>query len=342
MTTPKLGLICRADNSGLGTLSREFYDHLDPERVLLITNEVYRTFPERFAKPGKDMPRIYKRSEFDDAAIRSFLKGLDVVMAFETPYNWNVFTIAREMGVKTILMPMFEMQPLEPPAHPDAYCCPSLLDYDEFKGKVPARTVAYIPVPVNLERLKRRRPTVARTFVHNAGHGGVVGRNGTGEFLEAVKRVRSKNVRFVVNAQFPLEVSDPRVTVNVCNFREYWQLWQHGDVFVFPHKFDGLSLPIQEALATGMPILTTGFYPFTKMLPEEFLFPYRTRRPVKLERPIEMFMPSPDDIAAAIDAMAALPDIGYLSDKARAVAEAISWEKLLPTYKALIQNVCQK
>ena len=44
----KLGLIARADNGGLGTLSWEFARHLKPHKVLLVENGIYQTFPERY------------------------------------------------------------------------------------------------------------------------------------------------------------------------------------------------------------------------------------------------------------------------------------------------------
>ena len=60
------GLIARADNSGLGTLSWEFARHLKPDKVLLVSNGVFQTFPERFEN-------VVKEDEF--------FEDLDVVLS---------------------------------------------------------------------------------------------------------------------------------------------------------------------------------------------------------------------------------------------------------------------
>ena len=41
-------MICRYDNSGVGTLSWEFARHLKPHKILLVENQVHKTFPERY------------------------------------------------------------------------------------------------------------------------------------------------------------------------------------------------------------------------------------------------------------------------------------------------------
>lgn len=109
-------------------------------------------------------------------------------------------------------------------------------------------------------------------FVHNAGHGGLGGRNGTLEIIEAMRFVRSK-IKLIINSQVPFKCDDPRVEVRVKDYENYWDLWGEGDVFLFPEKFNGLSLPIQETMASGMAIMSTNRYPFNAYLPRELLIP---------------------------------------------------------------------
>ena len=49
-TNMNIGMICRADNSGLGSLSREFANHINPKKVLIVANGVFKTFRERYAR----------------------------------------------------------------------------------------------------------------------------------------------------------------------------------------------------------------------------------------------------------------------------------------------------
>lgn len=327
----RLGLVVRADNSGLGTVSREFFDHLQPDRVVVIDNGAYQTFPERY---GGIKPILAQA--FDAVAIRQFLEGLDCVLTIETPYNWAVFTIAREMGVKTILMPMYECLSKNH-VKPDLYICPSKLDLDEVDGKK-----IYLPCPINTDRVKFRMRKKANVFVHNAGHGGLVGRNGTDIFIKAIPLVKSREVRFVIRSQaaITLPYDDERVEVQFANFRNYWDLWNlQGDVFVFPHKFDGLSLPVQEALASGMPLITTAMYPFNKWLPTDFLVAVESQKQIRLSREITASFVSPRTIAERIDELAG-QDIRQLSTLAGGIGEDLSWAKWLAPYEDVIEQLC--
>lgn len=324
---PEIAFIARADNSGLGSLSLEFVNHLKPKKILVIKNGVYRAFPERYS--GYDY-QVSTR-DISQESMEWLLAGVRVLVCVETPYNWRLYNLARYRGIKVVMIPMYEgMKPNAPP--PDLYLCTSKLDYNEFpEPKV------FFPWPVNRDKIPYRRRTKADIFLHNAGHGGMFGRNGTQELLRAMRYVRS-DIKLVINSQIQLSCDDPRVEVRVGNRMNYEDVWGEGDVFVFPEKFNALCLPINEALAAGMPIIATNRFPFNDFLPKQLLVDVEDEIMVKICRRIKMSIPSAEDIARKIDAIAH-QDITALSDESNRLANNISWERLQNAYIETLWSV---
>lgn len=322
-------------NSGLGTLTREFLDNFEFSKVLLIENGKYQSFPERF--PNARISRKFTQEDVD-----WLLEGIDVLITFETPIEWNIFGIARKRGVKTILMPMYECEKYPLPTYPTMILCPSRLDYRIFRAEAKDKSeVAYLPVPVNRDRVKYRQRSEARIFQHNAGHGGLVGRNGTTELLAAIPMLKS-DAKIIIYSQKRIDFVHPKVEIRVGNFENYWDIWGDGDVFVFPHKFDGLSLPIQEALSSGMPILSTQIYPFTTWLPKEWFFPATEFMKLRVwDRFVEVAVIQPADIAKMIDDWYG-KNISQESQRANQLAAELDWsilkEKYINLFKSLIKS----
>ncbi len=325
----RLGILAFASNSGLGTLSREFHDNLKPAKTLLIPTR-YAEFPERF--PGS-------RRGLEQENIDWLLSGIDVLLAFETPSDWNIFAMARKRGVKTILMPMYECMPSPLPAWPDMLLCPSTLDLKIFRHEaVDKCRVKHLPVPVNRQRLPFQPRRYARVFEHHAGHGGLLSRNGTYELLAAVPMLKS-DARIVIYSQRKLDFEHPKVEIRVGNFQEYWDIWGHGDVFVFPHKFDGLSLPIQEALSSGMPVLSTGMEPFSGWLPQDWMIRADEHTEMRVfQRMVDVAVVDPHRIAEMIDGWYG-KDIRGDSVMANKLAEALDWKALKPRYQQILNTI---
>lgn len=320
--TNRIGSIIRADNSGLGTLAREFWDNGLIQKALIYPNGVYKMFPERF--PGARISHLSKED------IDWLLTDIDTLLFFETPFEWDILEKASKKGIKTVIMPMYECLPNPPPAEPDLWLCPSTLDYEIVSG-----AKEYLPIPINTSRIKWHRRAKAMVFVHNAGHGGIGFRNGTVELLEAMKMVHSP-IKLILRSQsFNFKTDDPRVEVRFQNVKDYWDIWGEGDVFIFPEKFNGLSLPIQEAVASGMMVMSTKRKPFSEWLPIEPLLPVSQYHPHKISRTISAAYTEPIHIAQKIDEWYG-KDISHFSDWGREWAEENSWRKLKPKYVELL------
>jgi glycosyltransferase involved in cell wall biosynthesis len=194
------------------------------------------------------------------------------------------------------------------------------------------------------------------------GHGGIAGRNGTDRVIEAWRHVKS-NAGLVVRHQSPLlpcPNGDDRITflsaAAAGGMENYWELWSEGDVLLHPHHWDGLSLPIQEALAAGLPVMTTRYWPFCDVdhkdgdgedrsgwLPrssQQMSIEVASTTRQRICREIIAYETTPQAIAATIDAWYDA-DISAASDESRAYAEQHSWRRWLPEYQRLFDELCR-
>ena len=260
-----------------------------------------------------------------------FLSEIDVLLCWETPFDWNILNVCRERGIKTALVPMHEWTPREWPALFDRIIAPSLLDRDYFPGS------KFVPVPVRADLWQQR--TTAKRFLHNAGNIGWRGHKGTLELLKAVPHVKAP-FHLTVRAQDTAELGklleqvpevekDGRVTVEKGEI-PYEQLWDGHDVLIAPEKFNGLSLPLQEGRAAGLLVMTTGRYPHNTWLPREPLIPVsRYERACVTPNYLEFdeAIVDPRDIAATIDRIFG-QDITAYSQAGKVWAEEHSWAAL--------------
>jgi glycosyltransferase involved in cell wall biosynthesis len=295
-----IGLIARADNTGLGTCSWELANHIKFDQIRLVKRK-FDWFPERFYNVVDKLTT-------------------DIVVAVETPYEWEVFRNRR-----SVLIPMYECTPYPFPVAPSKVIAPSLLD-KQFYGS------EFIPFPVNRKVLPFKKREKANVFVHNTGHGGLGSRNGTKDLLDAMQFVKS-DIKLIINTQIPFTTNDPRVVVKIHDAKNYWDIWGEGDVFIFPEKFNGLSMPIQEAMSVGMPIMSTDRYPFNAYLPKELLIPVSRYERKRISVTFKSAVLDPRDIAAKIDEWAG-QDIGAYSQQMDSLAQGLSWDSLKDKWKS--------
>lgn len=332
----KIGLIVRANDRGLGIQSWEFYRHLKPHKTLAVClngddEKTLARFPDAFVCRGQ----VY------DTSFQHF-SDCDVVLSFETFYNDHAIENMRQFNPcpKFILQPNYEQQNNAGIA--DALIVPTVWNFENWRHA----NKTYLPVPVARERLPFRKRVKAEVFVHNAGTQLSDDRNGTTVFLNAVPLVKS-NVKFIVRVQkmngmlynevVKLAKADPRITFDTRTFSNYWEIWNEGDVFVYPRAYGGLALPTNEAMSTGMPVLMPNIKPQNEYLPSECLIPITQLRTIQMFKPIEACAVSPQAVAEKIDEFAN-KDISAISEKINEVATQWSWEKLLPKYISTLEK----
>jgi len=306
----KVGSIVLATDQGLGYLAKAFYDNGIIDLVSIRAHSSRENHYEWYDK---------------HVSTEELLEQCSTLIFFESAFDWKIIVRARERGIKTILIPMYECTPNPLPYEPDLIISPSELDQQFFPNS------EYIPIPVDVKWKLRER---ARVFVHNAGNGGLGGRNGTRELLLAMQHVKSP-IKLIVRSQIPMkQIDDPRIEYRIGHFDD---IWSEGDVFIFPEKFNGLSLPLQEAFASGMAVMAADRFPMNSWLPKELLIPVSGYKKEAIARPFLSAVITPEDIAKTID-MWYDKDITEYSRLGKVWGAKHSWKNLKKTYK----KICEK
>ena len=122
------------------------------------------------------------------------------------------------------------------------------------------------------------------TFFHSCGMNPY--RKGTDLLLSAFTKLGNKDARLVIHSQVPLPKSmrsiinseDRNITIIEKTIPPPG-LYYLGDIYVYPSRLDGIGLTIAEALASGLPVLTTDNGPMN-----EFIRPGITGYLVQVEK----------------------------------------------------------
>lgn len=325
------GTITYATQSGLGRLARSFYEHGLIDDVFVIEHPHFPRVPEWYPEAPSTT-----RHQPDRRAMTEWALAHDVMLFFETPFIWDLVAECRSHGVYTVIMPMYEWMPAITPSEPDLWLCPSLLDLQYY----PQGT--FVPVPTEVPWSLRKR---ARVFVHNGGYLGARYRNGTLTVLKALPLVRSP-IRLILRAQnqevhallrqTPGVLKDPRLDLTIGIVPEDELLI--GDVCLRPEKFNGLSLPLQEAACAGLLCMTTNRFPMNTWLPTDPLIPVESIQQVRVAgtcHEIDECFISPKVLAEHIDRWYDR-DITDYSAQGEEIASRLSWSTLLPIYQRLL------
>lgn len=294
-----IGTICYATSRGLGHLAKNFIDNGIINDICVVNHPSVPRNRDWYP----NAPEVNMRG-MDRRVLQRYVKGHDAMLFFETPFSWDIINYCKMYNIRTYLVTMYECTPQILPCQPDRFLCPSLLDLQEFPNN---SELVSIPVEVPWEQRHR-----AVTFVHNGGYLGMKGREGTELLIEAMQYVRH-DIELIIRVQ---ENVSPTY-IAMCNadrrisYRPetvpFEELYAEGDVFVAPQKFNGMSMPLLEARASGMCILTTDRFPTTECLGTDgFYIPverFETIRLAQRFRPIQYCHINPKDIAASIDAL---------------------------------------
>jgi hypothetical protein len=310
MKSFKVGSVVLATEQGLGYLAKSFYDNGIIDVVHVHRHSTRENHHEWYPN----------RVESIDG-----LLDCDIILYFETCFDLPFMKRAKEKGIKIVFMPMYECSNPDIVKMADKIIVPSLLDKKYYPDAV------FIPVPVEVAWRQRE---YAKVFVHNAGNGGLGGRNGTKELLEAMKWVKSP-IRLLIRSQVKIEpIKDDRIEYRIGTFED---IWSEGDVFVFPEKFIGLSLPIQEAFASGMLVMATNRFPNNAYLPAAPLIPVTKTKKERIAVEFECAEIDPKIIAVAIDTWYN-SDITAYSLRGKEYGETHSWKSLKDQYLSLLQD----
>lgn len=350
----KVGTICYAVRQGIGWLPKWFHDHGIVTDVLTFRHGSRPSMAKEWYPPGT--VELVQRP-FTGPVVEDFIRSVDVMLFFETPFDWSVLNLIRKLGKRSVIVPMHECTPERRPAEPDKWICPSLLDQrDYFPGS------PFLEIPVDASRWRQRERAVR--WLHDGGHLGLREHKGTRQILQAL-RLCKEPVDFTVRAQDTvgfLRILNQEGIERECvpvpgfgNLDTDWhlpgggkcrisfpgengiphdRLYVEHDAFIMAEKYNGLSLPLREARAAGMLVVTSDRFPTNTWLPFEWLIPVKGYSTQKVGGPYLPYLEAeldPAAIAATIDRLNNEAIDQYSLDGLR-WAQANSWEALKPAW----------
>lgn len=341
----KLGLIAYAENTGLGSQTKAYFDHLNPFRTMVLDRSGSRDntfYPERF--PGATIVNGLP----SQAECEHFLQGVDVLLAAELLPTDTMMRIARQYGVKVVLVPNYEYFWGNTKQHTvkwqaDLLLVPSKWHYEDFP-----QPKIYFPLPLEPKKVRFARPR-AQNFLHIVGKPIFPDRNGTETLIEALQYIQS-NVTITIHAGqmpardlFKLQWDDSiKCTVRVVRDEapDNEAMYADQDVLIMPRRFGGLCLPANEALAHGMPVIMPDISPNNQWLPKQWLVPAEKMATRELAHTVDVFDTDAEQLARLIDMFAG--DEKFLQDSrivAAQMAYDYSWHQLGPKLLDALQSV---
>ncbi len=339
ITTPRqkvdsgIGVVGYNTAQGLGYLNRDLVRHLPADKWLIPAHRV----------PHLDSLECTQSIFCDGNAgqeVREFLSNLSVVVFAELMPVSGFFEAAKECGVKTACVPMHEW--LDPGASwvksVDLWIAPNEYCYRFLHQHFPANRIHLFPWPVDTERFSFRRRDRVRSYLFVHGNRGSKGRKGGDIVARAAEMCPeiplivyeqqyrghgASNVRWPQHVNFMGEASCPE------------QLYAHGDVLLFPSRWEGIGLQALEAQACGMPLICTDAPPMSEYNHlDKIPCVYRSER---LARTIQAAESDAEALAGLMRHWHRR-DISEASVQARAWAERRSWAKQAPRLRDIITS----
>lgn len=333
----RVGAVLRMDFTGLGIQSKEFFDHIPCKALVIDSTPLngYQQNPNWY--PGQQIVKVLpgNQMKISDEVMAEFLNDVDIVMTFETPYEYSLYQRCRDRNIRSLLQLNYEFleYPLQFHPTPDVFASPSMWHYEDIP-----QPKMFLPVPVNTKKIKPAKPK-EKTFLHIYGKQAVHDRNGTLTFMQSLQYVQNK-ITVIVRGQHHITL--PSVPPNIkliqdfTNKDNYWENYT-GGVLVMPRRYGGLCLPMQESIACEMPVIATDISPNNTWLPKEWLVSARHERSFKCKQHVDVFEANPRELAAKIDEFC---DKEYYHNAvaiAKDIKSKISWEALMPVYQKLFQ-----
>lgn len=346
----RIGLIAFSTDTGLGNQTYAFYRHMKPQKVLLVDLSRMNNMPthhDRYA----ETPELMVVEGIPDCTAMDWLSNdVDVLFVCETPLNYCLFEKAKAKGVPVVLQYNYEFldylnQPQLPP--PAVLAAPTIWHkYDVERLNI--APVVDFPVPSEVLDINYREISQCRTILHVAGRQAVHDRNGTQTFVRAALKCGDK-FKYKIFAQ-SLDGETDRLILKsqqqidlevIYDIEDYLEIPHHGDLMVLPRKYGGLCLPMQEALAAGMPVIMPDIEPNGYRLPKEWLVMAERKGSFMARTEIDIYEVDPNHLAFKMCQFADEDFMKWSNQQAKEIGKGLRWETLKPLYSTLLQQITQ-
>lgn len=309
----RLGLIARADASGLANQSHEVWRHLQPARTLVLdlgakNRGPFR--PHRFTDPDTEtrVSTTIDGRPYDEE-IRWLVEGTDVIYSAESPMHPGLNSYCAEHGVRLVIHANPELWDDRYGAHGAEVWVAT----DWRLDLLPERAEV-VPFPVASDRFTPRIVEEVVRVLHVSAVA-MCDRNGT-ELVETAARTFDG-----MRLHHPGYVED------------YWDLYD-ADALLLPRRYAGLCLTMQEAAAAGLPLVMLESDPNARHTLPELRIPVTASTTTAMKGgAIEVYDADVRDVAATVRRLADPAFAKLASACSLAWADAISWERLAPEWR---------
>lgn len=343
----RLGLISYKNHSGLGVIAANFRKWLPLASQFVIKHPVKDApgetydigIPHTF---GDLEPTIDQLNEYLDVC------KPEVVIVIETPFNFDFFQIMYDRGIKVVLIPMIDSVGVEKFIPYEKYI-DLVINFTKVGQKIYAEhwpggniNGIHLPYPIDTEYFCLLGGETEFTFVHSSGWGGSHYRKSTDLVFTAFQQLshKYKDITMLVNSQCGEQEHSQlrnveRVTIQRKDLPEAIDSYRNGPVCIFPSRREGLGLPILEAMACGLPVITTDAPPMNEWFPEDYSLLVKVQCQTDLPYgDVPMYTPSAFDLMKKMEYAYNNPKLmEQIGETNRIIIqEKFSWPVLRNTY----------
>jgi glycosyltransferase involved in cell wall biosynthesis len=202
------------------------------------------------------------------------------IIFFNEQNWWNPVIFCNSMGIKTGgYVDYYTEQTIPLFGCYDFIICNTKRHYSVFDWHPQC---FYVPwgTDISLFTPKSFRPVEEGvvTFFHSAGMNPE--RKGTDLVIRAFSCLQSSKARLVIHSQLNLKTIFPHLENLISNLEyqgsiQYYEqtvpapgLYHFGDVYIYPSRLEGIGLTVPEALACGLPVITSESPPMSEFINE--------------------------------------------------------------------------
>lgn len=345
----KVGCIGYANNSGLGNYISNFRKNLPFDSQLIIRHPDKGTF-------NVDIPHSYGRIKAKERELLEYIDihKPDVVIIIEEPFNDSFFQILHEKNIKVVYVPMIDCKSLKV-MEPFSEYIDVIINHTKYGHELYSKSSGfrekahYIPYPVDTEYFHPDKlGEFEFNFIHNQGTGGAGYRKATDQVFIACRQLMYQKplIKMLVNSQpyeriySPLFNNVKNVTIREKDFPEAIDIYKGGRVYVAPSRREGLGLPILEAMACGLPVITTNSPPMNEWVTQKcLLVDIQEEKPLPYGD-IPMVGPNAFDLMQkmlyAFEHPKHMKRIGV--ENRKIIENSFSWKVLKEKYKEILEN----
>lgn len=345
----RVGVIARADAGGLAQLTCELIRNVRPYAALVVDLATNGRGPVDLARVEPYVERMWVAEGPWIAGYRfpqscdPFFEAVDVVYTAETTYDERVVAICHGTGKRLVLHAMPELLSQRDVVGAHDLWLPTGWEWERVKAR---RRAVHRPdpvlmrVPVAVDRYESRyyrRAEAQVLFVH--GGEAFHDRNGLHIVHDALAHVERPTLLYVRGGEWP--TSDTwtvgHVTVKwLPAVDDYVDMIPAGvDVMIMPRRYGGLTLPVGEAAAQGIPTIMSNLSPQTGWIHSDLRVPMLDSYPVEMKGGMfPVWTTEPHHLATIINMLRDTPArVERASDDAHAWALDLDWRHRAVDYR---------